>query len=256
MNKLLIAVLVWPVLSHANTYTTNFPLAENPISENGNWISGGAVGLDWSDVQTTPGLACGTQNGQSSGIYDDSTACLAGSWGPNQTVQATVAGNQDNSAIEEVELRLNTTISAHNITGYELDFRNVSPGGYIDIVRWNGSLNDFTILAEANGNYQGIRPGDVLLGTNINGLITVYVNGVVVAQATDNTYASGSPGLGFWLSQGDPSLNTTFGFNFFTATDGGLPTPTPTPDPSATPTPTPIPQPSATPTPVHHHHHW
>jgi hypothetical protein len=122
-------------------------------------------------------------------------------------------------------------------------------------VRWNGPLNDFTILAEANNNYQGIKAGDVLLGTNVNGLITVYVNGVVVAQAADNTYTGGSPGLGFWLSEGDPSLNTTFGFSFFTATDGGLPTPMPTPDPSATPTPTPTATPSPTPTP-HHHYHW
>ena len=28
------------------TYTTNFPLTENPILENGNWINGGTTGLD------------------------------------------------------------------------------------------------------------------------------------------------------------------------------------------------------------------
>src|SRR5690349_19703043 len=35
------------------TYTTTFPLTENPISEGGRWNSGGAVGLDWHDVSTT-----------------------------------------------------------------------------------------------------------------------------------------------------------------------------------------------------------
>ena len=38
----------------ARTYTTNFPLTENPISEAGNWINGGSVGFDWSNVSTTP----------------------------------------------------------------------------------------------------------------------------------------------------------------------------------------------------------
>ena len=41
----------------AKTYTTNFPLMENPISEGGNWVNGQAVGLDWTDIRTTPGFA-------------------------------------------------------------------------------------------------------------------------------------------------------------------------------------------------------
>jgi hypothetical protein len=38
---------------------TNFPLTEDPISEGGNWIGGGTTGLDWNNVQTTPGFANG-----------------------------------------------------------------------------------------------------------------------------------------------------------------------------------------------------
>jgi FG-GAP-like repeat len=231
MNKLFFALIVSPTLALANTYTTNFPLNKNPISENGEWINGKAVGLDWSDVQSIPGLAFGTQSGNS-GVYDDSTACLSGTWASNQTVQATVvSGNQNTSAIEEVELRLSTTITPHNITGYELDFRNTNPGGYVNIVRWNGPLNKFTILAGGNNNYHGIKNGDVLLGTIVNGTITVYVNGVVVCQATDNTYTGGSPGIGFWLSPGPSSLNATYGFSFFSASDASMPTPTPIPNP-------------------------
>src|SRR5215469_13635132 len=37
-------------------YTTNFPIAEDPISEGGKWINGKTIGLDWSDVATIPGL--------------------------------------------------------------------------------------------------------------------------------------------------------------------------------------------------------
>ncbi len=70
------------------TYTTNFPIAENPVFEGGKWSNGRTDGLDWFNVATQPGLAYGTQLG--GGGFDDSTAILTGSWGPTQTVQATV----------------------------------------------------------------------------------------------------------------------------------------------------------------------
>ena len=42
------------------SYSTTFPLTENPISEGGSWTNGGATGLGWANVQTTPGLSFGT----------------------------------------------------------------------------------------------------------------------------------------------------------------------------------------------------
>src|SRR5438552_17743609 len=118
---LALAVLVVPGAA-ARTYTTNFPLAENPISEGGNWINGGTVGLDWTNVSTTPGLAIGRDPGTTN--YDDSTALLTGSWGPNQTVSATVyTVNQNDQIFEEVEIRLRSTLSAHLCMGYAVNFR-------------------------------------------------------------------------------------------------------------------------------------
>jgi len=73
--------------------TTNFSRAENPISEGGKWLNGQTDGLDWTDVRTTPGFAFGTEiggNRPDPQKYDDSTALLKGTWGPDQTVQATV----------------------------------------------------------------------------------------------------------------------------------------------------------------------
>ena len=88
----------------AGSYTTNFPSAENPISENASWIGGKTSGLDWSDFRSTPGLAFGKQPGNSSPPYDDSIALLTGTWGPTQTVQATVKTvNQNEGLFEEVE---------------------------------------------------------------------------------------------------------------------------------------------------------
>jgi hypothetical protein len=111
-----IAFLLFPAIGvSAATYTTNFPLTENPISEGGKWINGKTVGLDWSNASTTPGLAIGRESGTSG--YDDTVALLTGVWGPNQTVSATVYSvNQNDSIFEEVELRVRSSLSAHMCT--------------------------------------------------------------------------------------------------------------------------------------------
>ena len=105
------ALLLTVSEANAGTYTTNFPLTENPISEGGKWINGKTVGIDWANVSTTPGLAIGRQS--SSIKYDDATALLTGTWGPDQSVTATVhTVNQNSNIFEEVELRLRSSLSA------------------------------------------------------------------------------------------------------------------------------------------------
>jgi hypothetical protein len=207
------------------TYATSFPLAEGPISEGGNWKNGAADGIDWTNCRTTPGLVFGAESGTNSNSYDDSTCILAGTWGPLQTVQATVfSQNQSGACFQEVELRLHSTMTAHSSTGYEVLFRAYHPGGYTTIVRWNGALGKFTYLNQkAEGSYHGIRTGDLVKATiDGNGLIIGYVNGVEVIRATDRTYTGGNPGMGFWLlarnGQGN-GTNANYGFSAFTATD-------------------------------------
>ena len=127
-SNIAIVIVIFSMASSVKgtSYSTVFPAAENPISENGNWINGGTIGLDWTNVRCTPGIAVGTQPGNALGnaVYADSTAVLAGNWGPDQTAQARIAvTNASNSSnvYEEVELRLRTTITAHSITGYEIN---------------------------------------------------------------------------------------------------------------------------------------
>lgn len=209
-----------PSTGMPRTYATSFPLTENPISENGNWINGGTVGLDWTNVQTTTGLAFGTESG--SGGYDDSTAVVGGSWGANQMAQATAhTVNQNDNLYEEVELRLRTTITAHSITGYEINFRCTSnTTQYVQIVRWNGPLGSFTYVNTAVG--PGLHDGDLVKATILGSTITAYINGTMVVQGTDSTYPSGNPGVGFFLGGALPSggANSDYGFTNFTATDG------------------------------------
>ncbi len=222
-----IVILLFLMLSctsaSAQTYATNFPLTDNPISENGHWISGKSVGLDWADVSTTPGLAIGRQSG-SSGYYDDAVALLTGSWGADQTVEATVyTVNQDDSYAQEVELRLRSSLSVHISTGYEILFRcSKTADAYMAIVRWNGLLDDFTGLVGQRGAQYGVANGDVIKATIIGNEITAYINGVQVARVTDDTYATGNPGMGFWLWRG-AGTNGDYGFTSFTATGSPAP---------------------------------
>ncbi len=214
----------------ANSYTTNFPLTENPISEGGAWVSGGTVGLDWNNVRTTPGKAFGTQVPGTGNYYGDSTAILAGTWAPDQTITANVyTVNQTSSVSEEVELRLRTSISAHSITGYEVNFRCINNSSvWIQIVRWNGPIGSFTVIGNASsGSSSYITNGIAIKATIVGNVITGYVNNVQVVTATDNTYTTGSPGIGFFLSGGSSNLNADFGLTSVAADEVGPPaTPT------------------------------
>jgi len=206
-----------PTRKH-RTYTTRFRRAENPISEGGAWINGQAVGLDWANVRTKPGLAFGTEAGTIK--YDGTTALLKGVWGPDQTAEATVhTVNQREDIFEEVELRLRSSLSAHKATGYEILFRcSKTDKAYTQIVRWNGPLGDFTYLNAAGNAQRGVGNGDVVRATIVGKVITAYINGEKVLQATDDTYTGGSPGMGFYL-EGATGMNSDYGFTRFTASD-------------------------------------
>jgi hypothetical protein len=198
-------------------YTTKFPLTENPISESGKWINGGTTGIDWGNVQTTPGHAFGTVVSLGP-PYNDSTAVLAAPWPANQTAKATVhTVNQTSGVYEEVELRLRTTITAHSITGYEFNFRCIADGSqYAQIVRWNGALNDFTYVDSRTG--PGLHDGDVVMATAVGSTLTTYINGTAIFSATDSTFATGHPGIGFYNQGGTLGQNADYGFEDFTAT--------------------------------------
>jgi hypothetical protein len=212
----------------ARTYTTTFPLVENPISEGSNWISGAAVGIDWADVATTGGAAIGLESGFSANPYDDATALLTGSWGSNQTASATVftTNRMSGGVYEEVEIRLRSALSPHVCNGYEVLF-SLRPDSscYVQIVRWNGVLGDFTYVAATGGSQYILHPGDTVGASVTNDFITAYINGIQVLQGADTHYSSGSPGIGIFI-QGASGVNHDYGYTSYMATDG-LPNPPP-----------------------------
>ncbi len=205
------------------SYRTHFTLTENPISEGGRWINGGVTGIDWTNVQTTPGLAFGTMPGDAyyPQEYADSTAVLRGRWGPDQTVRARLSVHHPSKAsgvYEEVELRVRTTIAPNSITGYEINCSVNRSDPYMQVVRWNGPLADFT---ELDGRAVGCKNGDVLKATVTgegSATIAVFKNGTQIFSVTDysGAFTSGSPGIGFFL-EGATGLNAAYGFADFRA---------------------------------------
>jgi len=180
--------------------------------------------VDWANVGTTPGLAFGTQTGVEAWgptAYNDSTAVLSGAWGANQTATATVHIRKQTDApgvFEEVELRLRTTITAHSITGYEINFScSANPANfYAQIVRWNGPLGSFTYL---NSIKCHIHDGDIVSATVSGNTISVTVNGAPIMSAVDSAFSGGSPGIGFYL-RGATGADANFGFSKYAASDG------------------------------------
>jgi len=206
--------------SMAQTYTTRFTGEEDPLAEGGKWQN---AGLDWTNVRITHGVAFGTQTGTNTGPrqYDDSYAHLAG-FPPDQEAwgEARIA-KPDSSCHQEIEILLRWASSPHRTTGYECFARCVNSGAsYVQIVRWEGPLGKFTYLADLRGTNYGLKHGDILKASVVGNVITVSINGVEKARATDDTYKTGNPGIGLFL-QADKGRgigsNTNFGFASFTA---------------------------------------
>jgi hypothetical protein len=230
MRKLFLIVLAAVLLcrtAEANSYSTNFALTENPISENGRWINGKTTGVEWHDVQCTPGHAFGVGPQSPAPPYDDPTAVLTGTWGRTQTVEATVIVPASPSGSQEVELRVLTTITPGRIVGYEVLF-SVTSNTYVDIERWDGGTNRSDFVSLVPGGYI-LAPRRLATGNRIKatvtpaGLISAYIDYgsgyQLIVQGTDTTYTSGAPGIGFFQYASAGSMSD-FGLSSFSASDG------------------------------------
>ena len=110
------------------------------------------------------------------------------------------------------------------MVGYEVNF-GVSHA-YLQIVRWNGPLADFTYLGSSCtyssvcGQVAGftVQNGDVAKATISGSTIRVYVNGTLRATATDGTYTTGNPGIGYNYGCGGTYAN--FAWENFSTSDG------------------------------------
>lgn len=225
---------------HSAWYYTTFNTGTaNPISEGGRWVNGGTTGLDWSDVQISGGVACGTQTNSQGTIgppYNDSSAVLTGTWPKDQEVICTVfSQNQDSAGghFQEVEILLRHSITANINRGYEVLWRCTSDGSqYLDVVRWDGALNNFdnyggaTHKVAADG-LPGITNGCQVRATIIGNTITAYQRATPTTASwtqiiawdisSDTNKWQGNPGMGFWNRATGTAANTDYGFTMYNA---------------------------------------
>lgn len=198
----------------AGTYSTNFNLSENPISENGAWRRAGNT---FTNVATNGGIAFGT-NGQTNN-FDDSYALLRG-FGANYTAEAVVqrSPSLNPSVTHEIELLLRFTDDATTARGYECLF---SFDGNLQIFRWDGANLAGMNFAEITQLLPAFvktprQSGDRLKASISGNTITVFINGIAVATASDSRYATGDPGIGFFTRPGGNSAN--YGMTSYTVT--------------------------------------
>lgn len=221
--------------SLANSYSTNFPLTENPISEDGNWIGGQSAGNNlWGNVRTNGSMCYGVSEPT---VYGDPTAILTGNWGADQTGQATFKtnGNVPADCCHEAEVRLRTTINptAHTITGYEIYCSVSYSSPYCHIASWGGPSGAWANIEDSSPSIY-LRNNDVLKAT-VTGtnpvVVTGYLNGQQIMSVHDygnftftdsqkhGPWISGNPGVGFYDNVDNNW--STFGLTDFTASDGG-----------------------------------
>lgn len=203
------------------TFTTTFPLTENPISQSGIWIQ---QDPNQTKVQTATGFAYGTQTG--TGGFNDSQAYQNG-WGADYSVEGTVyikPGTPTGVVFREVEilLRCTDTTSAGSMVNHAYEINVAWDGGYANIGRFFGAAL-VSVGNNSPGNI-GFTPatGDKFKCTMVGQTITCYWNGTQFMQTTDNDpslkITSGGPGIGFYIEKRatDPVFNDEFRFSQLT----------------------------------------
>jgi hypothetical protein len=205
----------------SGSYSSNFDLEENPLSEGGVWRR---AANNFTHVRSSGGVAFGT-NGITNG-YDDSYALLSG-FAADQTVEAVVqrSASLNTNVTHNAELLLRFSDSTSGARGYECLFAFY---GQVQVKRWNGKQGDTTYLSSTagpGGLGRDLRSGDVIKASISGNVFSCFINGTLMARATDSTYATGQPGIGFFIRPGGNSAHLAL--TRVTASSQGATSPTP-----------------------------
>lgn len=224
------------VVPRLKTYTTNFPLTENPISEGGVWVKNGLTpGTVLTAPATNGTLAYSTQPTPWD-TYNDSIAVLSGFKNNSHYCQGTmhIANQGSRNAgtnSHEIELLLCYDITAANggqVFGYECNFGYAGASSfYSQIFRLDGGpIHPASGLGylEIDGGASFPDPvdGDIFKAEYILATHTINTylihNGVstLVQTAVDATY-TGQPGIGFFWRGTEAA--TDWAFSSYTAGD-------------------------------------
>jgi hypothetical protein len=188
----------------SGSYTTNFPLTENTISEGGRWLNGFTDGVVFKDVRTTAGRAF------ASGVnydYDDSWAILNSPSIPNdhfvEVVVYREAGYTAPSS-HEIQLQLRGNIDRNAGPYYAPLIEVLMPFGGTNgqIAYQNGQIGGYDILSTGGPGFNPLVTGDVVRAQIVGSSITVRVNGNLAMTATESRRPTGKPGIGFFVRPG------------------------------------------------------
>lgn len=184
-----------------NSYSTNFPLTENPLSESGRWQVGGITGF-YANPRTTPGK-CFAATTVTPGEDDDALGVLlTPAFNANYSVSVTISksvGSKTNSFEVGIYGR-RARVSTDFYRGYEV-LIGFNPGEF-QVIKWLGiahDLSNFTILS-TSGSPAAVSDGDIFRADFIGNVITVYRNGTLFNTTTDSSspWLDGAPGMGFF----------------------------------------------------------
>lgn len=202
------------------SYSTALSLTESPISEGGVWSSQDTTR---TRINTSGGVAFGTQTGGESTIYADSYAYHNGVWSPNVEIISTVFKGTT-SGIQEVEHLHRVSDTSSSTVCYEINIAH--DGSYCDFYRWTGPnlvVGDFVPLVPSltysvpgGAVNNGDRIRTSIVGNALNAWIDRGAGWVLInsSPVTDTAGAgggavltSGRPGIGFFKTAVSGAMN-------------------------------------------------
>lgn len=201
------------------------------------YIPGNLHGLqdggDWGNVKLNNGVLCGTTVSPAP-PYNDSVTLIRGTSSPNIQLVSTVYRGANSTAAnsQECEHLLNGTITSGVASFYESMMAVHGTNIYVDLVRWNGPLNSFTILRHITAGLSAAQNGWLFKTTKIGPMIRIYIDDgggfdeittfdVSTADANPNgatVYTGGLAGIGFYQRGGAAGNLLEFGWSALTIT--------------------------------------
>lgn len=193
-------------IGHALTsYDTQFPGTENPLSQASRWRVGGVTGF-YKNPRTTP-AKCFAANFVGAG-FDDCLAHLQNHAIPSNHFSEFTISREDGyeaGDTHECSLYVRMSIGEEFVRGYEVIFE--ASTGSIQVVLWKGisqEADNFDTGISVTGSSPGAsQQGDVLRVVAVGDQFAVYKNSVQFASFSDDTWAQGNPGIGFFVRDTD-----------------------------------------------------
>lgn len=200
------------------SYFTNFPNTEDPLSEGNRWIGGFTVGGSWNDVRSLGGLATLSAVDHQTGDFNDQTALLLpnpgfASWRPNIRITGIAKHNPPATTnFRELEFRFRSALSAGVNSGYELNFGVGALSPYSQLMRWNGPHGSFDPINADIAGIPLIVEDDEVVADLIDHAIRIFVNGdqkgaANIAAIAGTVFDTGLPGVGFYNN-----ISTNYGW--------------------------------------------